>query len=73
MATVTKEFLMKKSVDELLELCIKQNTTIETLKKEKDALRKQKASEKVRQENKDLKLKVQKYETIISKFAKVEI
>lgn len=69
---LTKEQLMKKSVEDLINLVITTQEKNEELKKKLDAQRKVSASDKVREENKALKAKVKKYETMVKKIGIVE-
>lgn len=69
---LTKEQLMKKSVEDIINLVISTQSKCEELKKKLDAQRKVSASKEVREENKVLKAKVKKYETMIKKIGIVE-
>lgn len=69
---LTKEQLMKKSVEDLINLVISTQSKCEELKKKLDAQRKVSASKEVREENKVLKTKVKKYETMVKKIGIVE-
>lgn len=69
---LTKEQLMKKSVEDIINLVISTQSKCEELKKKLDAQRKVCASKEVREENKVLKAKVKKYETMIKKIGIVE-
>lgn len=64
---LTKEQLMKKSVEDIINLVISTQSKCEELKKKLDAQRKVSASDKLREENKVLKAKVKKYEKMIGK------
>ena len=68
----TEEQLMKKSVGDLVNLIIKNQGKYEELKKKYDALRKVSASDKMRAENKTLRAKVKKYETMVGKISVIE-
>lgn len=69
---LTKEQLMKKSVEDIINLVISTQSKCEELKKKLDAQRKVSASKELREENKTLKAKVKKYETMIKKIGIVE-
>ena len=64
---LTKEQLMKKSVEEIINLVISTQSKCEELKKKLDAQRKVSASKELREEVKQLRAKVKKYETMIKK------
>ena len=64
---LTKEQLMKKSVEEIINLVISTQSKCEELKKKLDAQRKVSASKELREEVKKLRAKVKKYETMIKK------
>jgi hypothetical protein len=68
----SKEVLMKKSVEDIINLVISTQEKYEELKKKYDAQRKVSASKELREENKTLKAKVKKYETMIKKIGIVE-
>jgi hypothetical protein len=69
---LSKELLMKKSVEDIINLVISTQEKYEELKKKYDAQRKVSASKELREENKTLKAKVKKYETMIKKIGIVE-
>lgn len=69
---LSKELLMKKSVEDIINLVISTQEKYEELKKKYDAQRKVSASKELREENKILKAKVKKYETMIKKIGIVE-
>ena len=69
---LSKEVLMKKSVEDIINLVISTQEKYEELKKKYDAQRKVSASKELREENKTLKAKVKKYETMIKKIVIVE-
>lgn len=69
---LTKEQLMKKSVEEIINLVISTQSKCEELKKKLDAQRKVSASKELREEVKQLRAKVKKYETMIKKIGIVE-
>lgn len=69
---LTKEILMKKSVEDLLNLIISNQEKYEELKRKYDAQRKVSASKELREEVKQLRAKVKKYETMIKKIGIVE-
>lgn len=69
---LTKEILMKKSVEDLLNLIISNQEKYEELKKKYDAQRKVSASKELREKNKTLKEKVKKYEKMIKGIGIVE-
>jgi hypothetical protein len=69
---LSKEVLMKKSVEDIINLVISTQEKYEELKKKYDAQRKVSASKELREENKTLKAKVKKYETMIKKIGIVE-
>lgn len=64
---LTKEQLMKKSVEDIIDLVISTQSKCEELKKKLDAQRKVSASKELREEVKQLRAKVKKYETMIKK------
>jgi hypothetical protein len=69
---LTKEQLMKKSVEDIINLVISTQSKCEELKKKLDAQRKVAASKELREEVKQLRAKVKKYETMIKKIGIVE-
>jgi hypothetical protein len=69
---LSKEVLMKKSVEDIINLVISTQEKYEELKKKYDAQRKVSASKELREENRTLKAKVKKYETMIKKIGIVE-
>lgn len=69
---LTKEQLMKKSVEDIINLVISTQSKCEELKKKLDAQRKVSASKELREENKTLKAKVKKYEKMIKGIGIVE-
>lgn len=69
---LSKEVLMKKSIEDIINLVISTQEKYEELKKKYDAQRKVSASKELREENKTLKAKVKKYETMIKKIGIVE-
>ena len=69
---LSKEVLMKKSVEDIINLVISTQEKYEELKKKYDAQRKVSASKELREENKTLKAKVKMYETMIKKIGIVE-
>jgi flagellar basal body-associated protein FliL len=64
---LTKEQLMKKSVEDLINLIISLQEKNEGLRKKYDAQRKVSSSKELREENKTLKEKVKRYEKMIKK------
>lgn len=68
----TKEQLMKKSVEDIINLVISYQEKYEEQKKKYDALRKVSASKELREEVKQLRAKVKKYETMVGKISVIE-
>lgn len=64
---LTKEQLMKKSVEDLINLIISLQEKNKGLRKKYDAQRKVSSSKELREENKTLKEKVKRYEKMIKK------
>lgn len=71
MATLTTDILMKKTINELIELCLTQNNTINELRQRKANNAVIETNKKVRKENTDLKRELQKYKTLAGKINKV--
>lgn len=67
MANFTKEVLMKKSVEEIINLVITQQETINDLKTKKASTFVIENNQKVRKENTELKRELQKYKTLVEK------
>ena len=67
----TKEQLMKKSVEALINLVITTEEKYEKMKQKYDAQRKVSASDKLREEAKALRAKVKKYESMVEKVNKL--
>lgn len=68
----TKEQLMKKSVEDIINIVISYQEKYEEQKKKYDALRKVSASKELREEVKQLRAKVKKYETMVGKISVIE-
>lgn len=69
---LTKENLMKKSVEDIINIAISYQEKYEEQKKKYDALRKVSASKELREEVKQLRAKVKKYETMVGKISVIE-
>lgn len=69
---LSKELLMKKSVEDIINIAISYQEKYEEQKKKYDALRKVSASKELREEVKQLRAKVRKYETMVGKISVIE-
>mgnify|MGYP003391890360 CR=1 FL=1 len=69
---LSKGLLMKKSVEDIINIAISYQEKYEEQKKKYDALRKVSASKELREEVKQLRAKVRKYETMVGKISVIE-
>ena len=70
--TLDKEILMKKSVNDLINLCLKLNTDNENLRTKVEQLQKTTPTDKMKEKYKQMQTEYKKYKTIIDKIKGVE-
>lgn len=70
--TLDKEILMKKSINDLIDLCLKLNTDNENLRTKVEKLQKGMPTDKMKEKYKQMQSDYKKYKTIIDKIKGVE-
>lgn len=70
--TLDKEILMKKSINDLIELCLKLNNDNENLRTKVEKLQKGMPTDKMKEKYKQMQADYKKYKTLIDKIKVVE-
>lgn len=70
--TLDKEILMKKSINDLIDLCLKLNTDNENLRTKVEKLQKGMPTDKMKEKYKQMQADYKKYKTLIDKIKVVE-
>lgn len=70
--TLDKEILMKKSINDLIDLCLKLNTDNENLRTKVEKLQKGMPTDKMKEKYKQMQADYKKYKALIDKIKVVE-
>lgn len=70
--TLNQEILMKKSINDLIDLCLKLNNDNEKLRTKVEQLQKTTPTDKMKEKYKQMQSDYKKYKTIIDKIKGVE-
>ena len=70
--TLDKEILMKKSINDLIELCLKLNNDNENLRTKVEKLQKGMPTDKMKEKYKQMQADYKQYKTLIDKIKVVE-
>lgn len=70
--TLDKEILMKKSINDIIDLCLKLNTDNENLRTKVEKLQKGMPTDKMKEKYKQMQADYKKYKTLIDKIKVVE-